>query len=433
MSLETTATAVSKPPSVFLNRNFLLLYSGEVISMLWDHIYAFALSWYILDLTKSSLQQATFLVIDTIVVALISPLGGLIADRLNRKNIMVWMDVVRGMIVLIMAFLLYYHLLQIWMLYVSAIILGFCGAIFTPAGGAIIPSIVEERQLTQVYSANQFSISICTMLGMLISGVLYNVVGIFMIFLLNAVSYFISGVMEYCVQIPPKKPDASQRKSTLYQEFSRAVRELSEGFRYVRGNKVVYNLLLMNSIFNLVALPVVMVYSPYLFNVILKSTPLQLALPQASTWIGMIIGSFLATLFINRYKLKSSIFWGLLGCGIAIILDFLVVVPQIKSILRVWDISVFMAITTMTAGLSITFFTVSMYTIFQKYTSDEYRGRFWGFQSSLHTFAISIGYFIAGFLAQRVWLGWLFIGVGVSLFIIDLWVVNLKAIKELNE
>ena len=131
-----------------------MLFSGKIISQLWDQIYAFALSWYILDLTKSSLQMAVFLMLNNIILALIAPFGGIIADHLNRKNIMVWMDIIRGITVLIMAFLLYHHLLQIWMLYISAIILSFCGAIFLPTASAIIPNIVKEVQLTQAQSSD---------------------------------------------------------------------------------------------------------------------------------------------------------------------------------------------------------------------------------------------------------------------------------------
>jgi MFS family permease len=433
MSVEAAETALVKPPSVFLNRNYLLLFSGKIISQLWDQIYAFALSWYILDITKSSFQMAVFLVINTIVVAIIAPFGGIIADRLNRKSIMVWMDVIRGIVVVVAALLLYQHLLQIWMLYVSAIVLGFCGAVFSPAASAIIPNIVEKDQLTQASSADQLIGSFCMIVGMLISGILYNLIGIAMIFILNALSYFISGVLEYCVDIPLKKSNNSNEKSLIYQEFTRAIRELKEGYQYVRTNKVVYYLLLMNSMFNLICLPIVMVYTPYIFNVILKATPFQLALPQGAIWMGTLVGSFLVPLFLHRYKLKDAIFWGLLVSSIGISLETLILYPQIRSHFNNWDISIFLTIPKIIGGVSLTYFIIPINVIFQKFTSDEYRGRFWGLATSLMTLAISIGYFISGFLAQKVWLGVLFYGTAIVLFIMNLWVINLKAIKDLNE
>jgi DHA3 family macrolide efflux protein-like MFS transporter len=431
MNLETTATTLVTPQSVFGNRNFLLLFSGKVISQLGDHIYAFALSWYILDLTKSSFQMAIFLIIDTLVVAAISPFGGLIADRVSRKGILVWMDVIRGIIVLLAAGLLQQHLLQIWMLYLSAMLLGFCGAVFSPAASAIIPNIVEEQQLTQAMSANQFSMSFCTMLGMLASGILYSWIGICAIFLFNAISFLISGVMAACVVIPEKTKQAVKPNASLSKEAKKAITDLKEGYRYVQQNQAVYALFLMNALFNLFALPIVMVYLPYLFNVILKATPLQLALPRAAVWIGMIAGSVVVSIFLQRYKLKTLIFWGLL---IISVYTFITTpLPILNNYVNNWVISLGCTIGSVICGIAVSFFTIPMYVLFQKQTTDEYRGRFWGFENSLRTFAMCSGFFLAGFLAQRVWLGFLFLGTAMALFSIDVWAINLQAIKELQD
>jgi len=141
-----------KPKSVFENNNFMLLFSGKIISQLGDQIYAFSLSWYILDITKSSIAMSMFLVINCLIGAVISPFGGIIADRFARKKILVWMDVIRGIILTITALLLYLQMMQLWMLYISTIILAFCGSIFSPAVSAIIPNVVEENQLLQASS-----------------------------------------------------------------------------------------------------------------------------------------------------------------------------------------------------------------------------------------------------------------------------------------
>jgi DHA3 family macrolide efflux protein-like MFS transporter len=318
------------------------------------------------------------------------------------------MDVLRGIVVLLAAFLLSQHLLQIWMLYLSAILLGFCGAIFAPAAGAIIPNIVEEYQLTQASSANQFSLSFCTMIGMLTSGILYTWIGIFAIFLFNALSFFISGVMEACVAIPGKNPTDSQKNVAMSQHVHQAIKDLKEGYQYVNANKAVYYLLLMNTMFNVLAMPIVLVYVAYFFNVILQAAPFQLALPQAAVWIGMIVGSGLIPVFLHRYKLKQLIFWGLLIISVYTALGTLTFIPYIRSSFTNWQISLFWTVGNMLCGMAASFFTIPMYVIFQKYTADAYRGRFWGLENALRTFAMCSGYFIAGFLAQRVWLGFIF-------------------------
>ena len=410
----------------------MLLFSGKIISQLLDQIYAFALCWYIIDLTKSSLQMAVFLMLNNIVYALIAPFGGIIADRLSRKNIMVWMDIIRGITVLVAAFLLYHQLLQIWMLYISAVILSFCGAIFSPAAGAIIPNIVDENQLTQAQSSDQFIYNFCMMIGMLIGGILYNFLGVFMVFIFNAISYFISGFMEFCVNIPVRQRKVSIQKNTLFQEIQKTINELKDGFQYFYGNKVVFKLLLMNAAFNFLALSIVMVFTPYFYNVILKATSFQLAITQAGAWIGIILGTFLIAVFFYKYKLRKSIFLGLLICALTMFIEVPIFIPQIRLHFTNWEITTFLTITKVIGGFAIIFFTIPMYVAFQKYTADHYRGRFWGLETSIHTFALSSGYFIAGFLAQRVWLGYLQIIIGSLILAINLWIINVKEIIELK-
>ena len=373
--------------------------------------------------------MAIFLVIDTMAIAAVSPFGGIIADRLNRKDIMVWMDAIRGFVVLIAAFLLYRNLLQIWMLYFSALVLGFCGAIFSPAANAIIPNIVTEDQLAQATSANQFTVSLCTMVGMMTGGILYSWIGILAIFLLNAISYFISGVMEACVEIPFKKQNDLNQNISIDQELSKVIKELNEGYRYVKGNKAVYYLLLVNTVFNVVALPIGLVYTSYYFNVILKAAPVQLALPQAALWIGMIAGTFFASSFLRRYKLKDLIFRGLLIISFSTLIGVPWFVPQVISYFSNWEISIFWAIINIICGVVVNFFTIPLYVFFQKHTSDEYRGRFWGLENSLRTVAMCGGFFVGGFFAQKVWLGFLFLGTAIVQFAIAICTKNIKAIK----
>lgn len=422
MNLETTETVSLKSKNIFLNRNFVLLFSGNIISQLGDQIYAFSLSWFILDITKSSLQMASFLIVNALVVAMVSPFGGIFADHFNRKRIMVWMDIIRGSIVLIAALLLYNHLLQIWMLYINLVILAFCGAIFSPAALSIIPNIVDNDQLTDASSMNQFVSSFCNGTGILISGILYNLIGIFSIFILNSLSYFISSIMEACVNIPNIKQ--KELKSAIYHEMNYVISELNDGYQYIKKNKLVYYLTLMFAIFNLIAFTFVFVFMPYIFNVILRTTPFQLAVAQSGGWIGLIIGSILVPIFLKSLKFIKSIFWGLLIYSICIFIMALTLFPQLNLNFDNWRITIVFTVAGVILGVAITFFVVTTNVIFQKYVADEFRGRFWGLLTSIINFAMPIGFFVGGFLAQRVFNGFLLIGDSIIMLIMNLWVVN---------
>ena len=419
------------------NRNFLLLFSGKIVSQLGDQVYAFALSWYILDLTRSSVQMAVFLVIETLVVAITSPLGGILADRRDRKGILVWMDGLRGLAVLAAAFLLSQHWLRIWMLYICAILLGVCGALFAPAAGAIIPNIVDERQLGKATSASQFTGSLCTMLGMLISGLLYRWIGLLAIFLLNAGSFFVSGVMEAALQapsrLPPSTPAPSAPPVALRRRLGGMAAQLADGCQMLRANGLVADLLIMNAIFNFVALPIPLVYLPYFFNVVLRASPVDLALPQAAIWLGMIAGSLVVSAALRHCRLKTLILRGLLLLGLCTLAGIPWFVPQFASQFTSRQVSLAWAFTSLICGLAVNLFTIPMYVIYQRRTADAFRGRFWGIENAVRTSALAGSVFVAGFLAQRVWLGGLFGGTAVALGGLACWAVRRPAIRACDD
>jgi Arabinose efflux permease len=434
MNLETADTPFLKQPSVFANHGFMLLFSGKVISLLGDQIYAFALSWYVLEITKSSLTMSIFLVINALVGAVIAPLGGIIADRVNRKNVLVWMDVVRGIIVIIVAVLLYFHLMQIWMLYVSAITLAICGAVFSPAASSIIPNIVKETQLTQASSLDQFIVNSCCMGGMLISGVLYNLIGIVAIFLLNALSYLISAVLEAGLKMPFKlNLRITNENFSLSRGFCKAIAALVEGSHYVKTKKWIVNLTLMYALFNLIVFPYAFIYLTYTYNVIFHATPLQLSVAIASAFIGNMIGSLLVQMFSGRYKIKNSIFWGLLIWSFCIFLITSMLWLALKRYFTVWDFTIIGSFLAMIGGIAFSFCVIPINVIFQKNISDEYRGRFWGFLSAVTALTMAIGFLLGGFLAQKVWMVYLFLSTAIGLLVIDLWIINTQEIKTLKD
>jgi MFS family permease len=431
--MSSIAAGLLKPKSVFGNNNFMFLFSGKVISQLGDQICAFSLSWFILDITKSSLAMSIFLVINCLIGAVVSPFGGIIADRFDRKKILVWMDIVRGIIVAFASLLLHLQMMQIWMLYVSTIILGFCGAIFSPTASAIIPNVVTENQLTEASSMDLFVGNFSSIAGMVIGSILYSLIGIAAVFLLNAISYFISGVLEAIINIPLIKQTGSIRKnSSLYREFRQAVKSLHEGYQYVKTNKLLYNLTLVYAVYFFIGFPLGYIYVPYTFNVILKAIPLQLSLALGATFLGCLIGSFIVPLFLKRCKLKSAIFGGMLIFSFSYLIVASIIFTPLKGYFNNWEITILWAILSIIVGVGMISFNIPINVIFQKHTLNEYRGRFWGFQSSIIAFSMGMGYLIGGVLAQNVWMGFLFAGSSLAIFTIDLWAVNIKEIKEFN-
>ncbi len=415
---------------VFRNRNFLLLFSGKVISQFGDQVFLFALGWYILFITHSSLQMAIFLAIENIVLALLSPLGGIVADRLDRKRLLIWTDFIRAAVVLAMSLLFFQGQLQLWIIYVSAALLGVCGSVFSPAASAIIPDIVKPGDLTVAMSANQFTLNFCTVLGMVTGGILYNTIGIFAIFVFNALSYIVSGVLEACLSLP-RREKVSSGKASFFREAAGVARGLREGGRYILRDKPVLHLILMNMMVNFLAFPIVLIYLPYLFNVILSAIPVQLSLSQAAVWTGMIAGAFLVPLMRKR-GLRSHIITGLIVMAGSGFPGILMLIPQFVPFFGHWGVCALWTVTGAFCGFAASLFVIPMYVFFQQRVTPGIRGTFWGLEGSLRTFSNCAGYIFAGFLAQAVPFGYIFLVMAFLFFAMAAWASALRSLKDLH-
>jgi MFS family permease len=422
---------------ILANGDFLLLFTGKLVSQLGDQVYAFALSWFILARTHSGLQMALFLVVDSLVLALLSPLGGAIADRTSRRSILVAMDLARALVVLALAILYQLGVLQIWMLYVGAVGLSTCAAVFGPASSAIIPNIVDAEGLPKALSLNQFSWSLTAVAGMLAGGMIFSWAGVSAIFLINALSFLVSAGLESRVRIAarPLTQDGSRMPEgpTLRSRIATLGRELREGYRYVRGDRLIFSICVLLAIYNALIMPMGFVYIPFFFNAILKAASYQLAFATGSIFVGMMAASLIVPRVIGRLRLRSAILRGLFVLSGSWAIFIASVLGPLGRGLDTWGITWLVSALSFAIGLAVTFFNVPINLILQRRTADEYRGRFWGFFSSLISLSVPFGYLAGGALVQRLPLWLIFAASALAILALALWIAGLKELRELRE
>lgn len=119
--------------------------------------------------------------------------------------------------------------------------------------------------------------------------------------------------------------------------------------------------------------------------------------------------------------------------AVSTLLGVLMAFKGIIELLTLWQISMIWTAINLIIGIIVNLFTIPMYTLFQKHTADEYRGRFWGIENSLRALALCSGYFLSGWLAQSVWLGFLFAAASFVMLAIGIWTKNLTSIQSLEE
>lgn len=184
------------------NKNFIIIVIGQIISLFGNAVQRFSMSLYLLEFTGSTGAFARILAISTIPYIIFAPIAGRLSDRINRKKIMVWLDFFCSILIGAYAFILLRNSDSQFIAGTVMFILSICYTLYGPAVTSSIPQIVEEDKLTSANGIINQVGSVVNFAGPILAGVLYGLLGIKVIVIINAVSFFVSAVMEMFLHIP---------------------------------------------------------------------------------------------------------------------------------------------------------------------------------------------------------------------------------------
>lgn len=153
-------------------RNFRLLWLAEGISVLGDQFHFVALPWLVLQLTGSGLAVGSVLAVAGIPRAMFMLVGGALTDRLSPRTVMLISNWMRAAIVGLMTVMVVSGLIQLWMLYVMALLFGFLDGFFLPAQGAMLPRIVSKEQLEPANAITQITAQLSQFVGPALGGLI---------------------------------------------------------------------------------------------------------------------------------------------------------------------------------------------------------------------------------------------------------------------
>ena len=244
------------------NRNFTIMTIGQFISLFGNSLQRFALSLLILDLTGSATIFSLILALTIIPQIFLAPFGGAIADRFNKKNIMVILDTCSGLILLLFTLLLK-NTTSVIPVAVLMCIMAVIQSIYDPSVRASIPAITITKNLENANSIVSVISSLTSLMGPIAAGFLYGLYGIEAVFSLNIVSFLLSAVMELFLHIPN---NAVKINGSAVRTFLTDIRET---FSYLLHEKpIVFQTLMIACSFNLFLTPVYTVGYPYMEKIV---------------------------------------------------------------------------------------------------------------------------------------------------------------------
>lgn len=210
------------------NKNFLLLWQGQLVSCLGDAFYSIALGFWVLDRTGSSTIMGILMAAVSIPRIVIGPFAGVIVDRFDRKRLILLGDFIRGIGMLFVGYAAFNNFLEVWMVIIVGVICGVCSAFFNPAMSSVVPDLVSSDNLVRANSAQQMSTSTTNLIGSIGGGFIYSTIGAAAMFLFNGISYILSTISEVFIDVP--KVERKNTEITFKDDFKEGVK-FTFGFR----------------------------------------------------------------------------------------------------------------------------------------------------------------------------------------------------------
>ncbi|WP_297420899.1 MFS transporter [Thermococcus sp.] len=342
-----------------LGRNFWLYTVGRWISQAGWVIQDVAVPLYVLDKTGSGAVMSAFVMAELIPRLLINPIAGVIGDRYNRKRLMYGLDIARGILLFgVLAF----SLLGIRELLAVQVLMSILGAFFSAGISGMFPDLVRKEQLAQANSILRSGGQVLRIVGPVLGGLIYALGGIKLAILINAMSFFGSGLFEMLIEY---------RWETRKISSPREVWEdMIEGFRFIRNSEGLLILVSLAVILNTLLNPIFAVILPYLTRSILGLSAVQFGSIETAATLGALAGNLLIA---GKLKKRSEgVFFKAAFLQFSVMfLLVLAAYPAFRSI--AYPILI---VTFVLFGLFNTLVNVPLFTKLQKAVPNEVRSRF---------------------------------------------------------
>lgn len=372
------------------NRNFTMVVIGQIISLFGNSILRFALSLYVLDVTGSATIFGGILGFSMIPVILLSPFGGMIADRLNRRNIMYSLDFLTAALIVVSSFFLQGNS-QVVAVAVLLVLLSIIQAFYQPSVQSSVPLLQESGNLVQANAVVNQVNALANLLGPVIGGALYGMFGLQPILIISAASFLASAILELFLVIPyTPQTEKIPIFATVKQDFKVSMR-----FMAIDQPDILRSLIVV-SLINLLGSSVIMVGMPYLIRVVLELSAEHYGIAQGFMGAAGIVGGIVAGVIAPKFKLRNLY---LLLMGFAILtapLGAAFLLPMSGN-LSYWITVITMAL--MQLGGAV--FSIFAMSAVQMKTPNELLGKVMSYMSTLCMCAMPIGQAIYGFLFDR--------------------------------
>ena len=362
----------------FKNKNYNLYFWGQLLSMIGTWLQMVAQGWLVLQITNSAFWVGFIAAVGSIPTLLFSLFGGVIVDRLPKKEILIFTQVASMILALVLGTLTVLNIITLWEIAVLSFVLGTVNALDFPARQAFIPEIVERDQIQSAIALNSATFNGARVIGPAIAGVTIAIIGTGGTFILNGISYIAAIIGLYFIK-------------TLVQKARHHLHPLlaiKEGLAYSFKHPDIRTLMILISIVSVFGWSY-MTITPVLARDTFHVGPTGLGYLFVAGGLGALVSAFIISAFSRKISSRALIIGG----------NFLFAASVIA--LSFTNIFILGLVFMFLAGLGLLFAFPTINTVIQHIVPDNLRGRAMSIYSLMFLGFMPIGSFEIGFLSDR--------------------------------
>jgi MFS family permease len=295
---------------LFRNRNFTRYLIAAGVTLLANALLQTALSLYMLDLTGSAGKFGLSLLVGQFPNLLLGLFAGAMADRLDRRRLMIQLAGVRAALLLVLSLYAFFQPVGEALIYALTLLLGLCQTLLGPAQVAMMPSIVTKEELVEANAIYGTSTESLLVAGPVLSALLYSAAGIRFSLLLCAALFALGGALLSFVQVLTP-PGAGRRPSVLT--------DIGEVFDLFRRELRLTSLVFNGFLTHLFLMPLLMMGFPYIIKELFHGSNLDVGMVESAMTIGSVSSVVIVAALRKRVTVSQGILLGIIGMIVAVL------------------------------------------------------------------------------------------------------------------
>lgn len=376
-----------------MNRNLLLFASGSFVSLIGTRIYQVALAWWLYSKTGSSEYVGLFMISSFLPAIIVSPFAGTVVDRHSRRNMMVVMDILRGVLFMYLFLMEYFSELTMALLLIVTVLVSVFDSFFNPAVDSLLPDLVRKENLVRANSLYRLLKNLSKILGPALGSLLLKVVGLAGVILINSLSFLISGIFEMFIKVEEKHLKKVSKERKMWQDIRSAL-------LYIRSVRFILVTILVIAIMNFFT-GSMHVLLPEHVSKLGKSEWVYGTLMSMLSFGGLIVTFLMAT--IRTRASVKTLGLNLVGYGLAVFV-FAMTGNHWLMFAMYFLIGIFQ-----------TLFNINVITLLQLAIPEEMRGKIFSLISAVSFSLLPVSYGFFGFLSSYVATAHIFITTSMAL------------------